>query len=150
LLQEPGIDNGLALLVKLRGPDGQVLGFASELEAFPANADPLHENVNWETDWTLVIPARGSLHLHEQEHSGEVGPKIINPVLETGTAWHGTFIETTTVGPRPDGNGVIVGGTGEFAGAVGTFVEIVTLTGFESPGVMIGRVELRITFDPAD
>jgi hypothetical protein len=41
-----------------------------------------------------------------------------------------------------------VGGAGEFAGAAGKFVEIVSLTGFEPGGIMAGRVELRLTFDP--
>jgi hypothetical protein len=69
------------------------------------------------------------------------------PVQETGEAWRGEWTVTTTAGPRPDGSGVIVGGAGEFAGAAGKFVEIVTLTGFEPGGIMVGRVELRLTFD---
>jgi len=148
LLQETQIKNGLALLAKLRDVNSVVIGFASELETFPEGADLLSEGVVWDTDWTLMIPGRGSLYLSQQEHSGELGAKVVIPVRETGEAWRGEWTVTTTVGPRPDGYGVIVGGAGEFAGAAGKFLEIVTLTGFEPGGIMVGRVELRLTFNP--
>ncbi len=148
VLQEPKISNGFTLLAKVRDADDEVIGFASELESFPAGVDMLREDVVWDTSWTLMIPGRGSLYLHEQEHSGELGSKIIIPVQESGEAWHGDWTVTTTVGPRADGYGMIVGGFGEFEGASGKFQEIVTLTGFEPAGIMLGRVELRLVFDP--
>lgn len=146
LLAEPRVRDGLALITKLRDAGGEVVGFASELEVFPPGADMMRDIV-WDTDWTLVIPGRGTLYLRQQEHSGELGPKVIGPTQETGEPWRGEWVVTTTAGPRPDGRGVIVGGAGEFEGASGTFVEIVTLTGFELPGVLIGRVELRLDLD---
>jgi len=147
-LQEPKISNGFALLAKVRDANDEVVGFASELESFPAGVDMLRENVVWNTSWTLMIPGRGSLYLHEQEQSGELGSKVIIPVQESGEAWHGDWTVTTTVGPRANGYGVIVGGFGEFEGASGKFQEIVTLTGFEPAGIMLGQVELRLVFDP--
>lgn len=148
LLQEAQVKNGLAMLAKLRDVNNLVVGFTSELETFPKGADLLNDDVVWDTNWTLMIPGRGSLYLSQQEHSGELGAKVVNPVLESGEAWRGEWTVTTTVGPRPDGYGIIVGGAGEFAGATGKFIEIVTLTAFEPAGVMIGRVELRLTFNP--
>ena len=147
LLQEAQVKNGLAMLSKIRDANNAVIGFASELETFPEGADLLADDVVWDTSWTLMIPGRGSLYLSQQEHSGELGAKIVIPVQETGEAWRGEWTVTTTVGPRADGFGVIVGGAGEFAGAAGKFVEIVSLTGFEPGGIMVGRVELRLTFD---
>ncbi|MCC7414397.1 MAG: hypothetical protein IT495_22470 [Gammaproteobacteria bacterium] len=143
LLSEPRVQSGLAILAKLRDASGEVVGFASELEVFPPGADMLQEVV-WDTDWTLVIPGRGSLYLRQQEHSGELGAKVIIPTRESGESWRGEWIVTTTVGPRADGRGVIVGGAGEFEGATGSFLEIVTLTGFDLPGILLGRVELRL------
>jgi len=149
LLQETKIRNGFALLAKVRDVNDVVIGFASELETFPTDSDMLSESVIWDTSWTVMIPGRGSIYLLEQEQSGELGAKVIIPVQKTGEAWHGDWTVTTTVGPRPDGYGTIVGGSGEFAGASGKFLEIVTLTGFEPAGIMVGRVELRLTFDQA-
>ncbi len=143
MLSEPRVRNGLALLVKLRDANDQIVGFASELEVFPPGADFMRDIV-WDTDWTLVIPGRGTLYLRQQEHSGELGPKVIAPTEASGEPWRGQWTVTTTVGPRADGRGVIVGGAGEFQGAGGSFVETVTLTGYELPGVMHGRVELRL------
>lgn len=149
LLAEPRVRDGLALITKLRDASGEVVGFASELEVFPPGADMMRDIV-WDTDWTLVIPGRGTLYLRQQEHSGELGPKVVGPTRETGEPWRGEWTVTTTAGPRADGRGVVVGGAGEFEGAGGTFVEIVTLTGFELPGVLIGRVELRLELDPGN
>jgi hypothetical protein len=147
LLGEERIRNGLALLVKLRDAGGNIIGFASELETFPENADHVNADVLWDTDWTLMIPGRGSLYLRQQEHSRGLGPKVIRPTLETGRPWEGEWTVTTTAGPRPDGRGVVVGGAGEFEGVRGSFVEIVTLTRYEQEGVLHGRVELRITLE---
>jgi hypothetical protein len=144
LFEEKAIRNGLALIMKVRNADGEVIGFASELEVFPAKANMLEEDVVWDTDWTLVIPGRGTLFLHQQEHSGELGPKVIGPTLKTGKPWVGDWQVTSTVGPGPDGKGVIAGGSGEFEGARGWFVESIRLERFEKKGVMTGTVELAI------
>jgi len=148
-LKEDRINGGLALLSKVRGAGGEVIGFASELETFPKGANLMEPNVVWDTDWTLMIPGRGSLYLRQQETSGELGAKVVIPTQESGVGWRGNWVVTTTVGPRSDGRGVIVGGAGEFEGARGSFVEIVTLTGFDLPGILIGTVELRLQFDSA-
>ncbi len=58
LLSEDRIKDGLAMLAKIRNADGEVIGFASELESFPAGADMLHDDVVWDTDWTLMIPGK--------------------------------------------------------------------------------------------
>jgi hypothetical protein len=147
LLTEERVRNGLALLVKIRDGNDEVVGFASELETFPEGKDVLREDVIWDTDWTLMIPGRGSLYLRQQEHSRGLGPKIIVPVRESGVPWRGEWKTTTTTGPRADGHGVIVGGAGEFEGVTGRFLELITLTGYEPQGVMIGRVELRLFFE---
>jgi len=145
MLEEAGIDNGLALLTKLRDASDEVIGFASELETFPEGADVIHDSaVVWDTDWTLMIPGRGSLYLRQQEISGELGSKVIIPTQRSGEPWRGEWHVTTTVGPRADGYGVIVGGAGEFEGVTGRFLESITLTGFQPEGILIGRVEIRL------
>ncbi len=135
--------NTAAFMLKLRDKTGTVVGFSSELEVFPPE-DIVMSDVVWETIWTLVIPGRGSLYLHQQEHSGDLGPKIVIPMRESGKDWVGDFTTTTTVGPREDGRGVILGGTGEFEGLGGSFVEIDHVTGFSSTGVMTGEFEIRL------
>jgi len=144
LFQEPAIRNGLAILTKLRNAKGEVIGFGSELEVFPAGADLVTQDVTWETDWTLVIPGRGTLFLHEQERSGELGTKVLGPTLKTGEPWVGDWTTTSTVGPRPDGKGVIAGGSGEFTGATGWFEETIRLTKYTKEGAMFGTVELKV------
>jgi len=52
-----------------------------------------------------------------------------------------------TVGPLSGHRGLIVGGTGEFEGVRGSFVEVNTLRRFTSEGVLYGTLNLRFTFE---
>jgi len=152
LLTEPRVRNGIALLTKLRNADNEVIGFASELETFPAGADLLHDSeVVLDTNWTLMIPGRGSLYLHQQQTSisGELESKIMRRSRESDEPWRGEWVVTTTVGPRADGYGVLVGGAGEFEDVTGRFQVIVTFTGFEpEEEILVGRVEFRLFMHP--
>lgn len=139
---EPALNNTLALIMKLADGDGNVVGFASELEIFPG--DPTAAEVEWDTAWTLSIPGRGMIFLHHIEHSGGLGPNIVQPAMASGKDWSGDWTVTTTVGPLPSGRGQILGGTGEFTGIKGSFVEIDHLTGFTVSGDLIGRLEIRL------
>ena len=145
-LDEPAISNSLALLVKVRNSEGKVVGFASELEVFPERRESvqgLEPGTTWNTDWTVVIPGRGGLFLHQQEHTG-AGAPMFQHVAETGTDWVGDMTITTSAGPRDDGRGVIVGGWGEFENATGSFLEVDHFTRFTAQGNLVGTVELRI------
>ncbi|NKB35568.1 MAG: hypothetical protein GKR93_00175 [Gammaproteobacteria bacterium] len=72
--EEESLKRGLAVVGKLRDKEGEVRGFASELEVFPMNAREnfAQSNVIWDTSWTLVLPERGMIFLVQQEHSGEL------------------------------------------------------------------------------
>ncbi len=148
LLDAPAIENGLAILAQVRGADGKVVGFASELEVFPRVDFLAADEVEWDTDWTLVLPGRGTLFLHQRERRGELPSKVLLPTLETGRDWQGDWTVTTTSGPRSDGRGVVVGGSGEFEGATGTFVEINRVTRYTTAGVLHDTVELRVELSP--
>lgn len=145
-LSDPAIDRGFALILNMHDANGRIVGFAVELEVHP-EGDMLAQDLRWETEWVLVIPGRGVLVLNQQEHSGELGPKVINTVRETGSDWVGDWTVQTTVGPLANGRGVILGGTEEFAGASGSFIEIDHLTRFTADGVMWGDFELRLAME---
>ncbi len=140
---EPAIERGLALLVRVRNAAGEVIGFASELEVHPVGHSFTGDRA-WDTDWTVVLPGRGVLFLHQQEHSGELGSKVLQPVLTTREAWQGDLSVQTTVGPRIDRRGIIVGGTGEFMAARGSFVEIDRVRRLTPEGVLEGSFEIRV------
>lgn len=143
LFPEPALSNSLALLMTVRDAGGEVVGFASELEQFPPDAN-LAEDYTWPTVWTLMIPGRGSIFFYQIEHSGELGPKVIIPTLTSGENWQGDWTVTTTVGPLTGQRGGVIGGSGEFAGKTGSFQEIAHLTGYSAAGGLLGDVELRI------
>lgn len=140
---ESGIRTGFLANLKLTDAQGAVVGFASELEIFPETSPAEGEDVRWQTGWALAT-ARGMIFLEQIEHSGGLGPRIIQPVRASGKEWTGDWRITTTVGPLADGRGRIVGGTGEFAGITGSFVEIDRLTRFTPDGQMYVDIELRL------
>ena len=141
---EPGISRGLLANLKLEDESGKVVGFASELELFPESSPAEVDDVRWDTGWALAIAGRGMIFLEQIEHSGGLGPRVIQPARASGKDWVGDWYITTTVGPLPSGRGRIIGGTGEFAGISGSFVELDRLTRFSVDGNMEVALELRL------
>ncbi|MCG8443721.1 MAG: hypothetical protein MI723_18115 [Caulobacterales bacterium] len=142
-LEGTGADRSLVLAGLIRDESGEVVGVASELEYFP---QPEEEGAKppWDTYWTLVILGRGALFAAQQENiPAEHAPAFA--AAEEGEGWTGSILGRTTVGPGPDGAGVVLGGDGEFAGARGTFVETVDLRAVTADGGIVGV--LSLTFD---
>ena len=141
---EPGISRGLIANLKLADESGNVVGFASELELFPEASPAEVDDVRWETGWALALAGRGMIFLEQIEHSGGLGPRVIQPARASGKDWVGDWYITTTVGPLSSGRGRIIGGTGEFSGITGSFVELDRLTRFSVDGNMEVALELRL------
>jgi len=145
LLSEPAIRNGLIVNLKFADADDNLIGFGSELEVFPEGQSPeVEEDVRWQTGWVVVVPGRGMISLDQIEHSGGLGPQVIQKTKQSGKDWIGDWWMTTTVGPLENGRGRIVGGTGDFADIHGEFVEIDHLTCFTVDGRMELDLELRL------
>jgi hypothetical protein len=144
-LDEPAIRNGIAVLAKLRNTQGEIIGFASELEVFPEVEDPMQEVLAWDTHWTLILPGRGTLCLHQIECTPEFYTDIVGPVLANKRDWVGDVTFVTSIGPLENGRGRIVAGTGEFEHLTGSFIEHARTTRFTHTGEMdIQPIELRI------
>ena len=143
LFTEPNIKNSLAVVAKIRDAEGTIIGFASEMEVF-LNSDFEGGDIRFKTDWTIVIPGRGTLFLHQEDHDRELVSKIVKPTMDSGKDWEGDLTLSTTAGPRADGRGIIVGGTGEFEGAKGSFLEIGTISKYTADGNIYLRDELRV------
>jgi len=145
---EPNIQDGLAILGKIRDEHGEVVGFASELEDFPPGGPSPEGELRWKTSWTLVIPGRGSIFLYQIEDIRELLTMVVLPTLATGIPFEGDYQAIPTDGPRRDGRGVIIGGTGEFARLRGSFVELARVTRYDpmsSPDLEL-TLELRLFY----
>ncbi len=143
-LENSTISDMLAFTGRIRDRDGNLVGLASELEIFP-DANGIRPDMTWKTDWTVTTP-QGTLFMHENERI----PAAHLPAFETvagGEAWTGSLPAQVSVGPHPSGRGVIVGGTGLYAGATGTFVEKVDLRGLTPEGDMAGVMYVQIFLD---
>jgi hypothetical protein len=149
LLTDPALKSGVAFLHKIRDASGNVVGFATQLEDIKLE-DGKFSGLT-DTAWTVMIHGRGSLFLFETEDSRKLSvlvskiPKTDVPIQLEGP------VVTTTSGPAKGGRGIIIGGTGEFAGAKGTFVEINKFTGInpanQSVSPFIFEIEVKVDFD---
>ncbi|MEU2062434.1 hypothetical protein [Streptomyces sp. NPDC013455] len=144
---EPRLQKAFALGGKIRDKHGEVVGFATEIEEVLPETDFETGKLLTHTVWTLFFPGRGSLVLDQIENSSEVAAKVFKPAFDSGEPWTGSLEAETTAGPRSDGKGVILGGTGEFAGVRGTGVEIASLRRFDpATGTLEGTFELRFRY----
>jgi hypothetical protein len=149
-LGEPNVRLGLGLVTKLRDVTGDVVGFASELEAASPETSLAQGRIMTDTFWTVVVPGRGALFLHQTEDNWDLVTRIALPAILLRRDWTGDWTNVNTVGPRPDGRGAVVGGSGEFAGARGSFIEVGRLRRFGAAGAMEFTMELRVALERGD
>ncbi|MFI2760666.1 hypothetical protein ACH5A3_17575 [Streptomyces echinatus] len=144
---EPNLQKAFALGGKLRDKKGTVVGFSTEIEEVLPETDFESGKLLTHTVWTLFFPGRGTIVLDQIENSSEVATKVFKPAFESGQPWTGALNAVTTAGPSKDGKGVILGGTGDFAGIRGTGAEIANLRRFDpATGVLEGTFELRFRY----
>ena len=145
-LSDPSINQGFVLLTKLRDENGEVIGFTSEQEVVSGDSDLSLGLLRTQSSWTLTIPGRGTIFLFEDEDQSEFLAKAGIPALTQGKEWNEKWTFVTTAGPHSSGRGVVVGGTGEFEGIMGTFTEVTHLSRFTSKGELFGTIELRLSY----
>lgn len=148
-LDEPTLDSAFILVAKARNARGEIVGFASEMEDVAPESNILQGRMIMHSTWTLEIPGRGTLFCFEVEDASEFAKKVVIPAFTLGRTWNEPWSFVTTVGPRQDGRGVIVGGTGEFEGVSGSFVEVTHLRKFTPNGQMHLTMELQLAYRKA-
>jgi hypothetical protein len=144
LLEEPALQSGLLLVAKVRNADGEIVGVAVESEETDPVSNPLLGRMRMNTDWTILLPSRGTIFLTQIEDAGSVGKEILPAVILGG--WNGQADFVSTAGPNADGRGLIVGGTREFHGITGSFVELSHLTHMSRGRGGVGTVELQLAY----
>jgi hypothetical protein len=143
------VPNTFALVTKFREqPDGEIVAFGTELEIAHPDSSFVRGKIMTHTLWSIVVPGRGALHLYQTENNWRLFKQVILPMLISGTAFEGEFTGVNTLGPLDGYRGLIVGGTGEFAGTTGSFIEIGTLRQLTPDGSMKGLMELRLNYQP--
>lgn len=110
----------LLLATFIENEAGDVVGIGSEHEEFqrPLSADGKHD-----ATWTLKLAGRGTLIGHQIEITTQETRDFLAKIRAMDGPWSGEFIAGGTIGPAPNGMGIIIGGTGEFRGARGFMTE---------------------------
>jgi len=126
LVVMPGAAAGPAAveLFRLRDVRGNVIGLASRLTAPMPSRRGGRQSVS---NWTLVIPSRGSLLL-SQENGADMGPVSREgswvAAADAPGFWATGSRYRISAGPAPGGRGRVVEGSGEFAGLSGDYSEV--------------------------
>ena len=145
-LSDAKINQGFILLTKLRDENGEVIGFTSEQEVVSSESDLTTGQLKTQSSWTLTIPGRGTIFLYENEDQSEFLAKAGIPALTQKKEWNEKWTFVTTVGPHSSGQGLVVGGTGEFEGIMGTFREVTHLSRFTPKGELFGTIALELAY----
>jgi hypothetical protein len=150
---DPTLHDVFALVTKFRNrPDGDIIGFGTELEIAHEDSNLLRGRLMTHTLWSIVVPGRGTLHLYQVENNWGLLKRVLLPALLSGRGFRGEFTGVNTLGPLADHRGIVLGGTGDFADRAGTFIEIGTLRELHPGGNVSGEMKLRVGFDatPSD
>ncbi|MBL4852886.1 hypothetical protein JYT93_00290 [bacterium AH-315-J19] len=143
-LENSEISHMLGFTARIRDTDGTLVGLASELEIFPDDKG-IRPGISWKTDWTVNTP-QGTLFMYEEEGVPAAHLPAFASVV-AGKNWTGSLPAQVSVGPHPSGRGIIIGGTGIYEGATGTFVEKVELRSLTTEGELRGVMYLQIYLD---
>jgi hypothetical protein len=113
------------VMIQVRDEAGELVGIETELEVLPTNDSGEDQLIVYVT---VMILGRGCLFAHERKrYSDPLRSATYADVVRTGQPWVGQRTVIATTGPRPDGHGIVVGGTGEFDGVSGTMLQISTM-----------------------
>lgn len=145
-LDDEALASAFVLVAKARNRDGEIVGFASEMEDVAPETDILRGRMVMRSTWTVELPGRGTLFCDQVEDASEFARKVAAPAFLLGQTWDAPWTFVTTIGPGPGGRGVIVGGTGEFEGATGHCVEVTHLRRFTPQGEMTLTMELQLAY----
>ncbi|MBL8350788.1 MAG: hypothetical protein JNL87_10770 [Burkholderiaceae bacterium] len=145
-LDDKALASAFVLVAKARNRDGEIVGFASEMEDVAPETDILRGRMVMRSTWTVELPGRGTLFCDQVEDASEFARKVVMPAFLLGQTWDAPWTFVTTVGPGPLGRGVIVGGTGEFEGVTGHCVEVTHLRRFTPQGEMTLTMELQLAY----
>lgn len=129
------LESQIVVAMKLRDADNNVIGVGSELEF-------VDERGNLQVFFTFVIPSRGTIFVHAVKGVAPELAEIFGNVAQTGESWTGDLPIVSTIGPGTDGRGVIVGGTGEFAGATGSQQQTIQFATINPDGPIARQEEL--------
>jgi hypothetical protein len=88
LFDEPALQSGLLLVAKIRNEKREIVGFAVESEAVDPTSNPMLGRMRMNSDWTILLPARGTIYLAQIEDAGAIG-MVILPTVMLGREWNG-------------------------------------------------------------
>lgn len=145
-LDNKALASAFVLVAKARNRAGEIVGFASEMEDVAPETDILRGRMVMRSTWTIELPGRGTLFCDQMEDASEFARKVVMPAFLLGQTWDAPWTFVKTIGPGPQGRGVIVGGTGEFAGVTGHCVEVTHLRRFTPQGEMTLTMELQLAY----
>lgn len=146
---EPALRRGFVNLTRIRNGEGRVVGIGSQLETVIANRDAVtRRSIDAYTDWTLLFPGKGVLFLGQVEGGPDLAT-LSNEVSKSQQPWKGRREMNRSLGPLPDGRGIVHAGTGAFRDVFGTFREFNIVTEVPVHGDIVADTRYELTLQHA-
>ncbi len=133
-LWERPIRQTQALATVLRDGRNQPAGLGIKFSSASEETNPLAGRALMNSVWYAYLPGRGGMFIEQSENYWEYMREVVLPgYRSSASAWTGTWLANTTVGPGALGTAIVTGGSGEFAGS--------KMLGVESLSVKAWRVD---------
>jgi hypothetical protein len=150
-LWEATINKGAATLLTLNSADGTAHAIASRISFPSEDTELLRRGVILTDHWLISVPGQGSLFITAESNWWPFLRDALIPVWYFDRPWPGPLNYAPTLGPRGDGNALVQGATGVFAGRTGAAAERYQIEAFDDrvgPGEVQAEIYWQLTGEP--
>jgi hypothetical protein len=150
-LWEAAINQSALSVIVLDAADGTPAAVASRVSYPSEDSELLFGGALLEDDWLISIPGQGSLFVSGRSNWWPFLREAGIPVWYFNQPWAGPIVLTPTVGPGPDGRGLVRGASGQFAGVSGSAAERYQIEEFDNrvgPRQLRGELYWRLDASP--
>lgn len=151
------VSSMLGMMMTIRDESGAAVGIASELEVWPVEGTMVDlmqaagpaTDIRCQVWFSIVTRDRGALFGYEtKDLANPTMSSLFGNVAQSGKEWTGDVSVVTTNGPV-ERKGIVVGGTGDFSGAKGTFTQTIEIRHIPVDGMtaMTACEEYRLEFE---
>lgn len=140
-LWEPVLADTEVELAVLADELGEPRALGLRLSSLSEATRPLGGELLVHSAWHVYLPGRGSVFLGALENHWPLAREVVlGAWRDERNLWSGRFVGDVTVGPGATGEGLVVGGHGEFSGRVGQWRELVDISRYSLDN---GPLEMR-------
>ena len=147
-LWEPTVKYTWVSALLLSNAQGVPAGIGFKMSSESERTRLLESEALVDSVWHIYLPDRGTFFIDQSENYWPYIRDVVIPARwSSADSWRGTWNRITTAGPNALGTARVTGAAGEFAGAEGEAVEMLTARAYsavDGPVAMTGNLSISI------